>query len=393
MPYLSRLSKQQTAWLTATLIAVGGIVGIGWAIEGEGEKVSVVSFTTAMSIKDVAPRLDVTGKALARELGLPLDVPKKKPLRQLRVEQDELDRAAAHLLSHRPSRLKYYVFAAIVLWALVFLIRLGRPDGSPVAERKTWYPRSAYVATLLVAVVVCGFLLGKSPNPMEGAVKLFKAMVGLYPSVWAKVGAFAFFIGLAILGNKLMCGWACPFGALQELVYTVPVLKRAKRRKLPFWLSNSIRAMLFVLMLLLLFGVVGGRPGFVLYHQMNPFNLFDYNFETWAIAATIVLSLVLSLLVYRPFCQFICPFGFISWLAERLSVARVRIRRDLCDDCGACTLACPSGSAKHLVEGKVFRADCYSCARCLKVCPNQALRYGLAFGDSTLSKEAADVAE
>ena len=387
MQYLSRLSKRQTAWLTATLIAVGGIVGIGWAIEGEGEKASVVSFTTAMSIKDVAPRLDVTGKALARELGLPLDVPKKKPLRQLHVEQDELDHATAHLLSHRPTRLKYYLFAAIVLWAFVFLIRLGRPDGSPVAERKTWYPRGAYVATLLVAVVACGFLLGKSPNPMEGAVKLFKSMVGLYPSVWAKVGVFAFFIGLAILGNKLICGWACPFGALQELVYTVPVLKRAKRRKLPFWLSNSIRATLFVLMLLLLFGVVGGRQGFVLYHQMNPFNLFDYNLETWSIAATIVLSLVLSLLVYRPFCQFICPFGFISWLAERLSFARVRIRRDLCDDCGACALACPSGSAKHLVEGRVFRADCYSCARCLNVCPKQALRYGLAFGDSAPGKE------
>ena len=386
MLYLSRLSKQQIAWITATLIAVGAIVAIGWAIEGEGKDTSVASFTTAMNIKDVAPRLNVTGKALARELGLPLDVPKKKPLRQLGIEQDQLDHATAHLLSHRPSRLKYYVFAAIVLWALVFLVRLGRPDQSPVEERKTWYPRIAYIATLLVAVLVCGFLLGKSPNPMEGAVKLFKAMVGLYPSVWAKVGAFAFFVGLAILGNKLICGWACPFGALQELVYSVPVLKRAKRWKLPFWLSNSVRALLFVVMLLLLFGVVGGKQGFVLYHQMNPFNLFDLHLETVAIATTIVLSLVVSLLVYRPFCQFICPFGFISWIAERFSIVRVRIRRDLCDDCGACALACPSESAKHLLEGKVFRADCYSCARCLNVCPNSALRYGLSDGSGRRSK-------
>ena len=386
MSYFSCLSKQQTAWLIATLIAVGGIVGIGWTIEGGGADASVVSFTTAMSIKDVAPRLNVTGKALARELGLPLDVPKKKPLRQLGVEQDELDHATTHLLSHRPSRLKYYVFAAIVLWALVFLVRLGRPDKSPVEDRKCWYPRIAYLATLLVAVVVCGFLLGKSPNPMEGAVKLFKAMVGLYPSVWAKVGGFAFFIGLAVLGNKLVCGWACPFGALQELVYSLPILKRAKRRKLPFWLSNSVRATLFVVMLLLLFGVVGNKQGFVLYHQMNPFNLFNLDAESGAIAATILLSLVASLLIYRPFCQFICPFGFISWIAERFSVARVRIRRDLCDNCGACALACPSGSAKHLLEGKVFRADCYSCARCLNVCPNSAIRYGLSDGGGKRSK-------
>jgi len=88
-------------------------------------------------------------------------------------------------------------------------------------------------------------------------------------------GRFLFVIALAIVGNKVVCGWACPFGALQELVYSLPVLKRIERRKLPFVVSNSIRAGLFVLMLLLLFGVVGGRRGFVLYHGINPFNLFD----------------------------------------------------------------------------------------------------------------------
>ena len=31
--------------------------------------------------------------------------------------------------------------------------------------------------TLLLAVVICGFVLGKSPNPMEGAVKVFKSLV------------------------------------------------------------------------------------------------------------------------------------------------------------------------------------------------------------------------
>lgn len=148
-------------------------------------------------------KLDTTGKALARELGLPVDVPKAKPLRKLGVEQDDLDHVAEHLLSHRPSQLKYYVFAALVLWGLVFLIRLGRPDGSPVSERRSWYPRAPYILTLLVAVVVCGFILGKSPNPMEGSVKVFKSMVGLYPSVWEKVAAFLFFIGLAIVGNKM----------------------------------------------------------------------------------------------------------------------------------------------------------------------------------------------
>ena len=386
MTYFSRLSRSQYAWLIAATLVSIGIVLLGLVLAPRGEKAVKSAFTTEMGIRDVAPKLGVTGKALARELGLPLDVPKKKPLRQLHIDQEELDHATAHLLSHRPSRLKYYVFAAIVLWGVVFLVRLGRPDKASVAERKSWYPRSLYIVALLIAVVVCGFALGKSPNPMESVVKVFKAMAGLYPSVWAKVGALAFFLGLAIVGNKLVCGWACPFGALQELLYTLPVLKRGKRRKTPFWFSNSVRTALFVLMLSLLSGIGSGNKGFVLYHQINPFNLFDIDFETWTIAATIVLSLVLSLSVYRPFCQFICPFGFVSWLAEPLSLTRVRISRDQCNECGACAQACPSGSAKHLLDGKVLRADCYSCARCLNVCPSEAISYGLAFGNSGASR-------
>jgi len=391
MPERPRLSGKQHVWLIGTLIVAAGIVALGRALEPEPEKTSASSFTTQMSIKEVAPKLDATGKALARELGLPLDVPKKKPLKALGVTQEQLQHAAEHLLSHRPTRLKYYVFAALVLWGLVFLTRLGRPDGSPVRERRAWYPRAPYWAALLVAVVVCGFMLGKSPNPMEGAVKLFKSMVGLYPSVWDKLAAFLFFLALAVVGNKLVCGWACPFGALQELLYSLPILKRIKRRKLPFWASNSVRGGLFVVMLLLLFGIVGGRQGFVVYHYVNPFNLFDRDFETASILITVVAALALALAVYRPFCQLICPFGFISWLAERLSLVRVRVDPERCNKCGACSQACPLEAAKHKVEGKLFGADCYSCARCLNVCPQDAIRYCLSIGSPSRETPPEDL--
>jgi Pyruvate/2-oxoacid:ferredoxin oxidoreductase delta subunit len=379
MSYFRRLSKPQYAWLVGTLAIGAAIVVVGWVLEPGRDEVSA-SFTTQMSIRQIAPKLGETGKALARDLGLPLDVPKGKPLKKLGVAQDDLDHAVAHLLSHRPRRLKYYVFAALVLWGLVFLTRLGRPDKSPPAERRTWYPRAPYVVALLVAVAVCGFALGKSPNPMEGAVKVFKSLVGLYPSVSEKVIAFLFFLGLAVVGNKLVCGWACPFGALQELLYSLPILHRLKRRKVPFWLSNAVRAALFAAMLLLLFGVVGGRKGFVLYHYINPFNLFNFDFDDFSIPLTIALALGLALLVYRPFCQFVCPFGLLSWLAERLSLARVRIDRERCTDCGACGRACPLQAAEHKVAGKPFGADCYSCARCLNVCPQDAIAYRWIFG-------------
>ena len=373
--YLSQLSVRQKLYYVATLAAAAMIVGLGVSLEPRNDSQPKQDFTIEMSIRDLVPELGVTGKALAREFDLPLDISKNKPVGELGVGQDQFDDAIAHILSHRPTLLKYYVFVALVLFGFVFLTRLGKPDNTSPSGRLARYPRTPYVLALLVAVAVAGFALGKSPNPMEGAVKVFKAMAGLYPSVITKLAGFAFFVVLAIVGNKLICGWACPLGAMQELIYSIPVLRKLKRRKLPFWISNSIRMVLVALMLVLLFGLIGGKKGFVLYHNLNAFNLFDLEFETPAILITVIVTLALSLFLYRPFCQFICPFGFLSWLAERLSLVRVRVDRTKCDECGACVQACPSEAAKGIMERKAFRADCYSCARCLAVCPHGSLRY------------------
>ena len=372
-------------WLFATVVGMLSIIMLGGLMDSSRESKTTVDFNTDMSIKDIAPQLRITGKALAREFKLPLDVSKRKSLKVLGVTPEELEHVTEHLLSHRDTMLKYYVYAALVLGGLVFLTRLGRPDLSDVEHRSGWYPRTPYMVFLMLSVIVAGFLLGKSPNPMEGAVKIFKSMVGLYPDPMAKVTAFLFFIILAVIGNKIICGWACPFGALQELIYSIPVLKRIKQRKLPFVLTNTIRAGLFAAMLLFLFGIIGGRKGTVIYHYLNPFNLFNLDFETVSILLTVILALLGSFVIYRPFCQFICPFGFISWIAERFSIIRVRIDKDKCTECGTCIKACPLEAAEGLVYGKRLRADCFSCARCLNVCPVDAIQYKPVF-EKTISR-------
>jgi len=370
-----QLSVKQRFWLLGTTIVILIIVGLGILMNPGGEPEDVVRFSVDMSIRDIAPQLGVTGKALAREFNLPLDVSKRQSLEALGVTPEELEHTTEHILSHHGGMLKYYVYTALVLGGLVFLVRVGRPDLADVAHRREWYPRTPYIVFLILSVTIAGFLLGKSPNPMEGAVKVFKSMIGLYPDPTAKVIGFIFFIVLAVVGNKMICGWACPFGALQELVYSIPVLGRTKQRKLPFIVTNMVRAGLFAIMLLLLFGIIGGRQGTVIYHYVNPFNLFNLDFGTFSILLTVILSLLGSFIVYRPFCQVICPFGFISWITERFSIIRVQIDKDKCVECGLCVKTCPLEAAGDRLYNKRLPADCFSCARCLNVCPVDAIRY------------------
>ena len=210
---------------------------------------------------------------------------------------------------------------------------------------------------------------------MEGTVKIFKSIIGLYPDPMVKAIAFAFFIILAIVGNKIICGWACPFGALQELIYSIPILRKIKKRKLPFVLTNIIRLCLFIAVLLLMFGIIGGRRGFIIYHYLNPFNLFNLDFETFSILLTVIIALLVAFTIYRPFCQFVCPFGLVSWIAERFSIFRVRIDKEKCTQCGVCIKVCPLEAAEGRVKGKKMPADCFSFARCLNVCPVDAIQY------------------
>jgi len=378
--WFSQISFKQRIWLFTALAGILAIITVGILLDSAGEVKEIINFNVNMSIQDLAPKLGVTGKGLARELELPLDVSKKKPVRTLGVTCEELDHAIEHILSHRDSMLKYYVYAVLVLLGLVFLVRLGRPDGSDIKNRRTWYPRIPYIIALLSSVIVAGFILGKSPNPMEGAVKVFKSMIGIYPDPIVKAIALAFFIILAIIGNKMICGWACPFGALQELIYSIPILRKIKKKKLPFIFTNTIRLCLFVAVLLFMFGIMGGRKGFVIYHYLNPFNLFDLHFETLIILLTVIIALLAAFTIYRPFCQFICPFGLISWVAERFSIFRVRIDKEKCIQCGACIEVCPLEAAEGRVNGKKMPADCFSCARCLNVCPVDAIQYASSLG-------------
>ena len=373
------MSKRQYIWLIAGFCIITILLCLGFMQKTRKPQKEPSAFSTEMTIKQIAPKLGVTGKALARELKLPLHVKKNIPINAFGVQKKRLHHVVKHLLGHTESSLKYYLFAALVLWGWLFLTKIGRPEQLTFDQKKQWFPRVGYTVPLLVSVAVAGFLLGKSPNPMEGAVKVFKSMVGLYPDVGEKALAFTFFIALAVVGNKLICGWACPFGALQELIYSLPLLKKIKRHKLPFAVTNTIRGVLFLVMLLLLFGVVGGKKGFVIYHYINPFNLFNLDFETPSILITVLASIIIGFFFYRPFCLFICPFGFISWIAESFSMYRVMIDHETCTHCHACEKACPLPAIDGRMEKRVFPADCFSCARCLNVCPVDAIKYGSVF--------------
>ena len=160
LEWYSQLSKKQRFRLYGAILIMALIMALGAITERIKKPVQGKSYTIDMSAKEIAPDLNVTGKALLRELDLPVPPKKagKKKLKELGVSQKKLDQVVAHLLSHKGTMLKYFIFFALFLGGLVFMVKLGRPELSEKKHRKEWYPRAPYLFVLLFSLAVTGFL-------------------------------------------------------------------------------------------------------------------------------------------------------------------------------------------------------------------------------------------
>jgi polyferredoxin len=203
------------------------------------------------------------------------------------------------------------------------------------------------------------------------------AGVGLIPlSVIGVVGL------VGLVAGRILCGWACPFGFLQELLYKVPYVKF----NLPSW-TRFVKYGVFL-------GLVVAVPIFfttaspLYFCRLCPVGTIESAIP-WAIikGSTDILSLSVRLFILfaliisvmghrRFFCKVICPLGACLSLFNRFAVVFPERSTD-CVDCGTCNKVCTmettQGSQKFGVyDGRA--EECISCLECRKKCPTEAIR-------------------
>ncbi len=332
-----------------------------------------VYFNARATLKEIAAINDVKAGHLKKELQLPATTRGRTTMGELGVSKDQVVKAVAHL---RGEEIPQDLVLALVLLSVISIAAVFLLTRRKMSSRLK-------LILLAAVVLVIGFGLGKELNPMTALVKVFKGLYGLEGSLGIRLAALFVFSLLAIIGTKAVCGWACPYGALQEFLHKLPLAtKWKKRNKLPFWLTNTVRIGLFCFFLYdISFGLTHLKGmGRVVYHYVNPFNLFEWHFITLSIGLYVGATAILSLFIYRPHCHFVCPFGLYSWFLERLSVFRIRVNREKCTDCKACIKACPGFAMKGIYEASTLPPDCFSCGECLAACTFDALSYSHSKG-------------
>ncbi|MBO5287217.1 MAG: 4Fe-4S binding protein [Clostridia bacterium] len=191
---------------------------------------------------------------------------------------------------------------------------------------------------------------------------------------------FGIFLG------RFICGFLCPFGLVQDLLFKIKTPK-AKKSRFTRILSyfKYVVLVLFVVIIPLMYafrnaplpafckyicpaGTLGGAVGLLsnginnsLFSSLGP--LFTWKF------VLMISILVGCVFVFRMFCRFICPLGAIYGLFNKFSVVGIKLDKSKCVDCGLCISKCKM-DIRHVND-----QECINCGDCIEVCPTKAISW------------------
>ena len=213
------------------------------------------------------------------------------------------------------------------------------------------------------------------------------------------VVGFLFFVG-ALIGRGV-CGYLCPFGLVQDLLHKIPFVKKIETFKGDKALRKAKYLILLIFVILLplfLVDIIGqGAPYFC--KLICPVGMLEGGIPlVWMNTSMrgavgflyawkgliLLLTIILSIIIYRPFCKYICPLGAIYSLFNSVSFFRYTLDHQKCIHCGKCKAVCemqcdPVQNCNDL--------ECIRCGKCKNVCPVDAIACGVTNLD--VSKETA----
>lgn len=225
---------------------------------------------------------------------------------------------------------------------------------------------------------------------------------------------FAFYVVgfLMLIGalcGRLVCGFLCPFGLIQDLIYKIPVPKKMKIRTFPgdkpLRYLKYVILVVFVIILPLLYEpnpffckyicpsgmLIGGIP-LMTVGSIVGVPPAGNALTSWAAAGNLTILklaimtflLVLSIFIYRPFCKYVCPLGAIYSFFNRISLYRYSVDESKCTHCGACKHACRMGVDITKTPNSL---ECIRCGDCKAACPHHAICSGFGKKKAKIAPE------
>lgn len=181
--------------------------------------------------------------------------------------------------------------------------------------------------------------------------------------------AVAGIVGLTfiLLFGRIICGFFCPLGLLQDIVWKVteklhlPKLSRNEKFMKIINIFNRLFLVFFIC----------GIASLITINLFFKDLLSNASIPVFVFIVMPITMIVVNSFARRFFCN-VCPIGSFIGLFEKLNIVKLEKDIDACTLCGACYDACPMRIKEIYTETKktnVSSQKCMYCGECIKKCP------------------------
>lgn len=210
-------------------------------------------------------------------------------------------------------------------------------------------------------------------------------LIQFHESLWSREWLpIVILLGVCVIVGRFFCGWICPAGFVQDLLFKIPTPKI----RLPGWSTWLKYGFLGISVVAVAYWAGKEVPYFFCSYcptatveAVIPAMLTspEYTLGPGGVLKFVVLPvvLVMAVLHHRSFCKIMCPIGALVAVTNRFSLFSVRLDPARCVHCRKCNESCPMDvPVEETSRGKggVSRnTECIECLTCEAVCPAKAI--------------------
>lgn len=186
---------------------------------------------------------------------------------------------------------------------------------------------------------------------------------------------------VSLFAGRVFCGWLCPCGGMQEILFQSnnkkPRTGRLNYIKFFIWIPWIISILTLILFVS---GYKRTDYLFMIDHGISVSNIYMY-----IPYYIVILLFFLNSIIFgkRASCHYLCwmsPFMIIGRKVSNfinIPSLRLRAEKDKCINCKKCNKECPmSIDVNNMIDcNRMENSECILCGKCIDTCPKNAIKF------------------
>lgn len=182
------------------------------------------------------------------------------------------------------------------------------------------------------------------------------------------------FIVFSLFVGRFYCGYLCREGLAQFIPDFLS--RKVIKWKFPMHMQGRLdtsakRIKYLLLVFILIWSIIQGSLLLAFDDPNGQLELLNKSLE-WTTPVILIGAIFSSFFISRSYCRYMCPIGAFQGLIHKVGFWKLSVDQDKYGHCKKCCNQCPA-SLQIDTSDEVKSPECYSCLRCVSICPRNAI--------------------